>query len=271
MSVSREEAGRDVSAALADLRGRRDQTVAELDERLRLLEQIGADLASGAIEPKSAQDRVRRLIHERSTSTSRGVRAGRTKIGMRIPSEGTPTTPHASTLPVRAPMGPSPTVASAAIQKALSLLDGRMVGLLTETLSEQQRKEARLELALLRAIRSSLTRQLDSLPHDVVLLGSVIEFAEDVQQTLNDLSEGGSKRVRRLLDYDRELASQLVALGGSVSGVKEQLKQAQSLLAGDDKTLDTALSQALSAFEALSNELKRKFKSNERSFLDELV
>ncbi len=168
-------------------------------------------------------------------------------------------------------MGPSPAVASAAIQKALSTLDGRMVGLLTETLSEQQRKEARLELALLRAIRSSLTRQLESLPNDVVLLGSVIEFAEDVQQTLSDLLDGGSKRVKRLLDYDRELASQLVALGGSVSGVKEQLKKAQSLLAGDDSTLDKALTQALSAFESLSNELKRKFRSKDRSFLDELV
>ncbi|MEL6544736.1 MAG: hypothetical protein AAFQ82_08925 [Myxococcota bacterium] len=271
MSVSREEAGRDISAALSDIRGRRDQSVAEFDERLRLLEQIGEDLESGAVTPKAAQDRVRRLINERSSSTSRGVRAGRTKIGMRMPSEPTPSSAHANTLPVRAPMGPSPTVANAAIQKALGVLDARMVTLLTEPLSDGARKEARLELALLRAIRSSLTRALESLPQDVVLLASVIEFAEDVQQTLTDLIDGGSKRVKRLLEYDRELASQLVALGGSVTGVKEQLKKAQSLLGDDDSTLEKALAQALNAFDALSKELKKKFTDKEQSFLDQLV
>ncbi|MEO1170466.1 MAG: hypothetical protein AAFX94_00210 [Myxococcota bacterium] len=269
MSVTREDAGRDVSAALSDIRGRRDQAVAEFDERLRLLEKIGEDLESGDIDPKSAQDRVRRLINERGGGASRGIRAGRTQIGMRMPAEPTPSTPHG--MPIRSPMGPSPTVATSAIQKALSTLDGRMVTLLTDSMGDKERQEARLELALLRSVRASLTRQLETLPNDVVLLGSLIEFAEDVQTTLSDLIDGGLGRVRRLLDFDRELASQLTALGGSVGTVKEQIEKARSLLGDGENHLKSALGEALTAFDKLSGELKRRFKSAEGSILDQLL
>lgn len=269
MSVNREDVGRDVSAALSDIRGRRDQAIAEYDERLRLLEKIGQELDDGELEPKAAQDRVRRLINERGGGTSRGVRAGRTQIGMRMPAEPTPSTPHG--IPVRSPLGPSPTVATAAIQKALSTLDGRMVTLLTDSMADKERQEARLELALLRSVRASLTRQLETMPNDVVLLGSLIEFADDVQTTLSDLLEGGMSRVKRLLDFDRELASQLSALGGSVGGVKEQIEKARGLLGDGEKQLKTALGEALTAFDKLSGELKRRFKNAEGSILDQLL
>lgn len=269
MVVTIEEAGRDVSAALADLRGRRDQTVAEFDERLRLLEQIHGDLQSGSLDPRSAQTRVRRLINERGGGSSRPVRAGRTQIGMRIPAESTPAAPHG--LPIRAPLGPSPTVANAAIQKTMGALDARIVTLLTETQSKRERREARLEIALLRAARSSLVRQHGSMPDDVVLLGSVIEFAEETGQMLEDLVQPGRTRLRRLLGFARETVSQLSALGVSCERVKKKLSVVRSDLEKKEAALEKALDDLLAAFETLSPELKKHGPADDGSLLDDLV
>lgn len=271
MSSSVNQASKDVAAALADIRGRRDQVAAEYDERLRQLEELASGLRDGSVDARTAQDKVRRLINERAGAGvgGRTVRAGRTKIGMRLPSEPTPSSTSINSM--RAPLGPSPAVATAAVNRALTVLDARIVALLTEERSGGDGAEARLELALLRAVRGSLDRQIATMPSDVVLLGSVIEFAESVLETVGDLEEGGQKRVRRLLEYDRELVSQLVALGGSVAGVKEQLKKAQTLLGSDEAMLKSAVSEALLAFTRLVKELKKHLDDGPRSLMDDLL
>lgn len=265
-----EQATRDVAAALADLRGRRDQAVADIDERITQLEQVGAALSRGEMDPRAAQDRVRRLIGGDRGQPVRSMRAGRTQIGMRLPAEMTPVGPPSSP-GNRPPSGPTPTLATANINKALTTLDARIVAVLTAPTSELPRDEARLELGLLGRLRRSLEQQLADMPNDVVLLSTVIEYAEEILATVSDLDTGGGARLLRLLDYARELYSQVVASGGALPGVKEQLHRTRELLGGGDAKLGQATQDALTTCGRIQQEVNRRFPPTAGTLLDELL
>jgi hypothetical protein len=263
-----EQANRDIAAALADLRGRRDQALADLDERIAQLELLQQQLDQGAADPRQAQERVRRLIGERSANpASRIMRAGRTQIGMRMSGEHTPVGPTPSTVGVRV-LGPSSAMAGAALNRAISSVDQRIVTVLSGAIP---RDEARLELAVLRRARRSVDEHLSSVPEDVVLLSTLMEHADDVLAIVADLDHGGQARVKRLLDYDRELISQVTALGGNPAGMKEAVQRARQLIETGPESVPRATAEAIAVFTRVTHELTRRAPSPSTTILDELV
>lgn len=264
-----EQANRDIAAALADLRGRRDQVLADLDGRIAQLEQIAQQLAAGEAEPRQVQERVRRLIGERTANPAAGImRAGRTQIGMRLSGEHTPVGPPApATVGVRL-SGPSSAMATAALHRAIGVVDGRVVTVLSMTLP---RDEARLELATLRRLRRSLDEHLASVPEDVVLITTLVEHADEATTVINDLDQGGQARTRRLLEYVRELVSQVTALGGNATGLKDQVRRARQLLEQGGGGVAQAMQEAVSVFMRLQGELARRAPAPVSTMLDELV
>ncbi len=262
------EIGRDISAARAELRGRRDQLVADYDERLTQLDGLSESLEGGNLSPKIVGDRVRQLLGDHGGIAARGARigggggrAGRTQIGMQMPNE--------TTAPSGRRVGPTPAITSANVDKVMARIDGRIVTVILN--SDPSREEARLELSLLTGLRRTMEQQSTDLPTDVVLLESIMEFTEHVQLKITDLEAGGVGRLQRLLEYDRELASHLVALGGSAAHIKEQLKKAHGLLGTSDPNLSQALHEALKAFSRLQQELDQRFPKSQRALVDELL
>lgn len=271
-TTQQDQVTRDIAAALADLRGRRDQAVADLDERIAQLNQLSTSLEDGALDSRVVQERVRRLIGEKAPNpASRVMSAGRTQIGMRMSGEHTPVGPRPATgMSVRLG-GPSATMATASLNRAAATTDSRIVALLSGGLSS--RDETRLELALLRRVRRSLDEHSASVPEDVVLIGTLIEYADDVLALVGDLDAGGAGRVRRLLDYDRELVSQLAALGTPSAPAKEQIQKARALL-GETPTaaqLQQATSEAVTIFTRTLQDIAKKSPAPATSMLDELV
>ncbi len=263
-----EQTNRDIAAALADLRGRRDQAIADLDERLAQLELLQQQLDQGATDPRQAQERVRRLIGDRAPNpASRIMRAGRTQIGMRMGGEHTPVGPTPSTVGLRV-SGPSSAMTGAALNRAIGTVDQRIVVVLSGAIP---RDEARLELALLRRARRSVDEHLASVPEDVVLLSTLMEHADDVLSIVADLDHGGQARVRRLLDYDRELVSQVSALGGNATALKEQVQRARQLVERGPESVQAATTEAIGVFTRVTQELTRRAPSPVTTMLDELV
>ncbi len=260
-----EQASRDIAAALADLRGRRDQVVADLDERISQLEHLAGQLEQGQAEPRQVQERVRRLIGERTPNpAARVMRAGRTQIGMRLSGEHTPVGPPA-TVGVRL-SGPSSAMATATLHRVLNVVDARVVTVLSMSLA---RDEARLELASLRRLRRSLDEHLASVPEDVVLVTSLVEHADDAMAVVADLEQGGQTRVRRLLEYVRELVSQVTALGGNAAGMKEAVQRARQQV--EQGNVTQATTDAVQLFVRLQHELARRAPTPASTMLDELV
>ncbi len=260
-----EQASRDIAAALADLRGRRDQVVADLDERIGQLESLAGQLEQGQADPRQVQERVRRLIGDKSPNpAARVMRAGRTQIGMRLSGEHTPVGPPA-TLGVRLG-GPSSAMAQATLNRALGAVDQRVVGVLSMSLP---RDEARLELAALRRLRRSLDEHMQSIPEDVVLVQTLVEHADDAIAVVTDLEGGGQSRARRLLEYTRELVSQVTALGGNAAGMKESIQRSRAQ--NEQGNTAQAVSDAVSLFTRLQTELARRSPTQASTMLDELV
>lgn len=269
-TTQQEQATRDIAAALADLRGRRDQVVADLDERIGQLTQLSASLEEGSADVRTIQDRVRRLIGDRTPNpASRMMQAGRTQIGMRMSGEHTPVGPRPATgMSVRLG-GPSSAMAGASLSRATNAVDGRVVTLLS---TPGSRDETRLELALLRRVRRSLEEHSASIPEDVILIGTLIEYADDVLAIVADLESGAAARIRRLLDYDRELVSQLTAMGGNGTPGKDQIQKARAMLENPaGPQLTQAAAEAVAIFTKVQQELARKSPSQAATLLDELL
>lgn len=262
-----EQASRDIAAALADLRGRRDQVVADLDGRISQLEALAGQLEQGQADVRQVQERVRRLIGERTPNPAAGVmRAGRTQIGMRLTGEHTPVGPPTpASVGVRL-SGPSSAMATATLNRALGNVDARVVTVLSMTLP---RDEARLELATLRRLRRSLDEHLASIPEDVVLISTLVEHADDAITVITDLDQGGPSRVRRLLEYTRELVSQVLALGGNATGMKETIQRARAV--NEQGNVTQALTDAVAVFLRLQAEMARRAPTPVNTMLDELV
>ncbi|MBC7794188.1 MAG: hypothetical protein H7Z43_10815 [Clostridia bacterium] len=269
-TTQHEQATRDIAAAVADLRGRRDQVVADLDERLGLLSQLSVQLEEGTAEIRQVQERVRRLIGERAPNpASRMIQAGRNHIGMRMTGEHTPVGPKPTAGMSMRMGGPSSAMASSSLSRAAGAVDTRVMTLLS---SPRPRDETKLELALLRRLRRSLDEQSASIPEDVILIGTLIEHADDVLATIADLESGGASRVRRLLDYDRELVSQLTAMGGNGAAAKEQIQKARSVLEHmTNPQVQPAMTEAVAIFTRIQQDLAKKSPSPAVTLLDELV
>jgi hypothetical protein len=206
------------------------------------------------------QHRVRQLLGERGSLQPR-ARAGRTSIGMQLPRTA------AAAPAVTARSVPAAVQIVSNLERVRAAVDNRIVRIMLGN----SRAEGRLELALLRGLRRGLVQQAAALPEDVVLLDSVAEFTDGVEATLQDLESGGSSRLRRLLEYDRELVSQIAALGGSVAGVKDQLRRARALLGRSDSNLQVAMQEAVSVFSRLQQELQRCVPAKNVSFFDDLM
>ncbi len=260
----REEAARDIGAAKAELRGRRDGAVAEYDERLQQLENMAEALERGDLTPRRAQDRVRQLMGDRGAA-GRPMHAGRTSIGMHLPSSAQ----GAGSVSVRS--GPSPNMVAATSSQLQAEVDTRIVALIMRSDGEQDPSETRLELSLLRQVRNSLGRRLEDMPRDSVLIDSVIEYADEALAILADLDGGGAGRLKRLLEYDRQILSQLVALGGTAAGLKEQIRQAQELIGGADPNLGEAMQDAIVVFDRLHRELSQRLAGAEKTLFDDIL
>lgn len=159
-------------------------------------------------------------------------------------------------------------MASASLHRAVGAVDARVVSVLSGTMP---RDEARLELASLRRIRRSLDEHLASVPEDVVLLSTLVEYADDVLGIVSDLDQGGDTRVRRLLDYARELVSQVAALGGSAVAFKEQIRKARLLVEQGGTGVAQGLTEAIQVFIRVQQELGRRAPAPTATMLDELV
>lgn len=265
-----ESTARDIAAALADMRGRRDQTVAELDEKVQQLEALGEAFTAGALDVKAAQERLRRLGGEpRAQTSTRPVMAGRTQIGMRISAESTPVGAPQMTARVG---GPTPATASTALERALTAVDTRLMSLLSRPRGALDREGNRIELGLLAQLRRSLEQQLADLPTDTILLASVIEYADEANNVLTELISGGSARARRLLEHNRELLAQLVAHGVQLPGLKDQLKSLKGALEGGPDAARKLVDDLGAMYARLTTELgKRDGATVVRSLFDELL
>src|SRR5688572_11777389 len=120
-----EETARDISAARAELAGRRDQVVAEYDDRLSALASLDSSLQDGSSDVKTVQQRVRQILGERGGSAP--MRAGRTTIGLTVPTAKQP----AAVAPT--PMTHTPSKAGAAVTKVLGELDAFLISVLLRT------------------------------------------------------------------------------------------------------------------------------------------
>lgn len=268
-----EETLRDIRAAKADLGGRRDQVVAEYADRLAALDRLAADLQGGQVTAKQAQAQVRKLIAGEKPKALLPRAAGRTTLGMAVPTAN----PTQAPPPTAAPRASGPTAArtQALVQKMLGQIDTRVMAILaaSKVAEGEALQEAGLELSLLLTMRRSLEAhaRLDDLPADVILLSSVVEYADHAQAALADLEAGGPERVRRFLEHNRVLASELVVLGAAVGEVKDQLNAARKLLGSGDANLEGLLKQALHAFGTLQRELEKRFPLQARTLLDEVL
>jgi hypothetical protein len=159
-------------------------------------------------------------------------------------------------------------MAGASLSRATNAVDGRVVTLLS---TPGSRDETRLELALLRRVRRSLEEHSASIPEDVILIGTLIEYADDVLAIVADLESGAAARIRRL-DYDRELVSQLTAMGGNGSPGKDQIQKARAMLENPaGPQLTQAAAEAVTIFTKVQQELARKSPSQAATLLDELL
>ncbi len=255
---------RDIAAARAELKGRCDQLVAECEERLGVLETVEAQVAAGELGVRAAQAKVRQLLHERGKLTT--VRAGRTTIGSGMAGPAAP-------VPAPQRLAPTSTLAEATVSKMLQTIDVRIVAIISQARALSQAGEGRLELSLLLQERRSLQRVADDPPKDPVLLAAVMEQTEEVGGLLAELEGGGVKRLLRLVAHARQLASQLVALGGATAAapVKELINSARVLLADQPPKLEQATTQAATAFRRLQEELDRRHPLATPTLLDELL
>lgn len=260
------EAERDLTAARAELAGRRDQIAQEYAERLAALDQLESDMRAGAVDARTAQAQIRRILSNDRQPAAAPRTAGRTRIGMNRPMPMA-RQPSGSGVPMAPRVTPART--QMAVAKILASLDRRIVQILSAARGDL-REEARFELSLLLQLRRTLEAHLEDLPNDVVLLASVTEYTDHAQEALDDLEAGGEGRLRRLLDHERALVSELVALGGAVAGIKDQIRKAREMVQ-DGTKLAAALREALQAFAKLQAELERRFPIRDPSLLEEVL
>jgi hypothetical protein len=198
------------------------------------------------------------------TGTGLAARAGRHTVGI------AGRTAVGATGGTRA--GRAPAAVAATLGRTLTAVESRIVGVLAHAESPADRQAARLELALLVRLRKALQGQAAHGTEDAVLADSLVEFAETVQGVLADLDAGGARRVRRWLDFDRELVAELTALGGQGASVKPLLQKARSLVENDNSEhVQPASREAVAIYGKVVGELDRRCPRGGATMLDEMT
>lgn len=168
-------------------------------------------------------------------------------------------------------ISPSPSAAAAAVQRILATVDGRIVALMERCDSPRLREESRIEFALLTHMRRALSGHTSGVVHDVVLCDSMVEFSDNTAQVLADLDAGGLRRLRRLLEYNRQLASELAMLGVASAPVKAELQRLRASLDRlDTGDLPAAVRQACDLYRRLVGEIDKRCPRPRGSLLDDL-
>ena len=221
------------------------------DPQMRVLEQLAETLESKALESTPMPNRA-----------SGGKKASRPGAG------NAPTRPSSRS-------GPSAGVAQVTMTRILTLVDARILNVMTCADSVSERREARLELALLVRLRRNLQTQIALGPNDAVLCDSLMEFADSVQSTIADLEAGAGRRLRRLWDFNRELLSELAAFGAQGSILmpyKDAIARARARITQEASSTDLqALTQeALVCGSKLQQELDRRCPRSHGSLLDDV-
>jgi hypothetical protein len=247
---------RDIVAARAELAGRRDQIISEYDERLQRLAALKKQLQDGQLDPRQAENEVRRLLGDRAGVKARG------RVGLR-PSAlmARPMTSEASASGVTT----VPKVAATAA-KVIAEVEVRLVHVLTDY--EITDVLGRLELGFLLHLRKCLQQHRLALPKDAVLMEAVADYARYAAESLADLQEGGAKGIRRLADYVHVLAAQLSAGGGKLNGLRTQLRAERDRLKSDAVPLEAARQNLGALFLKIQDGLDRQWPRQRRTLLD---
>ena len=238
----------DIAAAKADLQERAAQHNRDIDERIAALDALIAEVERGEARPRVLQARIRKIVGERSRPASTR-QAGRTTIGLSAPHGGVGGAPPTPQTSLRS--GPSQQLSSAALQKAVSVLDTRVANILYAPETDDNHGVLSLELLLLRRLREALFLHLSDMPQDSVLLQCVLESAEETQAIAGDLQLGGVKRAERILHFIRHLAGDLRALGKDSGPQKNKIREMQKQLAADETLAEKILIDALPIYHEL--------------------
>ena len=228
------------------------------EEQMQELEQIANSLADSKIHPPLDTPKTGR---ESGSATGRKRAAGRT-IGLSAPQ-------HPASF-VR--NSPSSGTVTSAIQKLIPMVDSRIVTLLSQIIPTEAPDDNRVELALLTHARRGLMSHLDAVPSDVVLCESLFEYVGSITSILDDLGSGGSARLMRLIDFNRVLASELAALGGTNTPMKNAVKKTRALLSQNEKQhIDAVAKETLLTFIQLQHALELSCPKKRHSLLDQVV
>lgn len=159
------------------------------------------------------------------------------------------------------------------VQRMRQAINARIVEVLCQEASDVEREQARVEIALLIKLHRGFGTPMHHAQEDVVLCDTLVEFAESVPAILADLQSGGAPRLRRLLEFNRQLLSELCALGGKSAAFKPRIEQARALIntSGDSSQYIPAAQEAVDIYAHLCCELDRHCPRAKANLFDELA
>ena len=265
--ASIDSVSRDLKAARSELRLRHDETCADFDEKLQHLEQIALALNDGTLPPGAAERRMQQVIGD-SRGRAQPQKAGRTQIGMRVPSTAAGAAGQ-TPMPPAGPKRVTPAMAIGTISRVLGGIAARVGQLVAQPLVKEARDEVRMELALLSSLRGTLTSQLEEVPENPLFVESLLEYAEDAEGVVADLIKGGNERVGRLLSFDRQWISKFILAGEALADEKASVKKAQLALKNNEAT--QAMQIALRVFIVLIPRVQRQGKEHDSSLVDAML
>lgn len=199
------------------------------------------------------------LPAERGAAAAPQTRATRRSVG---------TSPSRPTVTAHAAMSQT--------MRTLSAVDSRLVALLDEAVDDVQRRRVYVEAALLVRLRRTMLGQLEAQPSDVVFCESVVEYAERSGEVLLDLEVGGVRRCLRLISFLRELTSEITALGGNSSSLKQQVLQIKTLASKSGGEFSAEVAEMIDqeirdCFVRIQQVLESCCSRRRKSWLDEVV
>ncbi|MBJ80942.1 MAG: hypothetical protein CMH60_06460 [Myxococcales bacterium] len=268
-----EEILKDIVAAQADLKGRLEQAQIDTQEKLAQLADLQGALEEGAMSAKVVQQRVRQLIGERSGGALK-LRAGSAKGGGFGPrAKMNPMAPNTGPKPGAAPSRLSATLVTANFSKLQNTIEQYIIKLLMREEQGSARSNAhRLELALLVDTYRTIEQTIAEMPENAGLLSHLDDFFKDTEGLIRDLGVGGSERLKRIVSYNRQLASELSVLGASVGNLKETLsKRAKETQDAEVPREDEVLSEMGGIYQKLRQELDRHGKKAPSTLMEKIL
>ena len=263
---------KDIVAAQSDLKGRLEQAQIETEEKLAQLSELESALHAGELSAKAVQQRVRQVISERSGGALKLRSGGASASGF---SARAKMNPVAAPAPAKSagPQRLTSTLVGANLGKMQNTIEQHILKLLLREDQGSARSNAhRLELALFVDTYRSIEKNLVELPENAGLLSHLDDFFQETQALMQDLGEGGGKRISRIVSYNRQLVSELSVLGGQVGGLKETLsKRAKAAAAETLGSEDEVLNEMGSIYQKLRQELDRRAKKTHSSLMQKVL